>query len=115
MVEKPRDLWLTLGSVALGILLYLLAKTPTLVVICVVAIFGLLVHPVWHFWWIEESLARRVGALIILAGVLVFVGEAAWPREGRAASDQAKVISTPVSTSSLPAATLMPTTSAGSP
>lgn len=79
MFDKPIDRWLGLGSLAVAIALYLLPKTPFVVIACLVVIFGVLVHPVWNFWWIEESLTRRVGALVILAGLLVIMGDLAWP------------------------------------
>jgi len=79
MVEKPRDLWLTLGSIAMGILLFLVPKTGLVVVLCLFIIFVLLIHPAWHFWWIERYLWRRVALLTLLGISLVFLGVGVWP------------------------------------
>lgn len=77
--NKPIDLWLWLGGVAVGILLYLTAKTPVAVVFWVVVFFFVLLHPVWNFWWIEKSLSRRFAAVTILAIISVGVGYISWP------------------------------------
>src|SRR5205814_967910 len=79
MVEKPRDLWLALGSIVIGILLFLLPKTGLVIVLCLLAIFALLIHPAWHFWWIEKQLWRRIAVLSLLAIGLVFLGGSIWP------------------------------------
>jgi len=42
-----------------GLILFLLPKTPRTIVSCLVLIFVLLVHPLWNFWWIEERPRRR--------------------------------------------------------
>src|SRR5882724_6358730 len=76
---KPLELWLGVGGLVVGFLLYLFAKSPLAVVLCVLAIFGLLAYPVWNFWWIEDSYARRIGALLILAGLSVILADLAWP------------------------------------
>lgn len=76
---KPIDRWLGLGGVAVGILLFLFAKTPLAVVFWVVMFFFVLLHPVWNFWWIEKSLSRRFVAVTILAIVSIGVGYIAWP------------------------------------
>lgn len=78
---KPIDRWLWLAGAAVAILLFLFAKTPLVVLICVVVLFGLLVHPVWNFWWIEKDVRRRLLALVGLALVCSFIAYAAWPAE----------------------------------
>lgn len=79
MADKPRDLWLTLGSIAIGILLFLLPKTGAVIVLCLLIIFALLIHPAWHFWWIEKRLWRRIALLTLLAMSLVLLGASIWP------------------------------------
>jgi hypothetical protein len=67
----PIDRWLTLGAAALGIALYLLPKTPVIVVVCVLAIIGLLIHPIWHFPGIERAFWRQIIAVVgLLIGAL---------------------------------------------
>jgi hypothetical protein len=79
MADKPRDLWLALSSIVIGILLYLIPKTGLVIVLCLLAIFALLIHPAWHFWWIEKRLWRRIALLSLLAISLVFLGGSIWP------------------------------------
>ena len=62
-----------------GILLFLYAKTPTMVILCSVAIFALLVHPAWRFWWVEDQRWRQVVGVVLLAAICVLVGYGAWP------------------------------------
>ncbi len=77
--QKPIDRWLALAGVAVGVILFLLPKTPSVVCGAVALIFLLLVHPVWHFWWIEKSAFRRVFACLLLSVALVGLGYSAWP------------------------------------
>jgi hypothetical protein len=77
--SKPIDRWLVLGGAVLAIMLFLIAKTPVVVILCVLSMFGLLVHPVWNFWWIEEAARRRIGALCLLAVALFCIGAYVWP------------------------------------
>lgn len=79
--EKPLDIWLAIAGLVAAVVLFLIPKTPTAVCICTAALFLLTVHPVWNFWWIEKSLARRVFALVSMAIVCLAVGVVSWPRE----------------------------------
>ena len=55
--HKPIDRWLGLMSAAIGVILFLIPKTPSIiVVVCLVLIFLLLIHPVWNLWWVEKCL-----------------------------------------------------------
>jgi len=76
---KPVDAWLTLVTAAIALFFYLFAKTSITVVACVLIMFGLLVHPIWNFWWIEKSLWRRMTSLGAAALLLLLVAIAAWP------------------------------------
>jgi len=67
-------------GLAVGIALYLLPKTPGVILICLVLIFLLLALPIWNFWWIEKALWRRALALLALLGFLAFVGRVSWPK-----------------------------------
>lgn len=58
--KKPTDLWFFLGGAAMTIAFFLIPKTPVVIVFCLVAIFALLIHPLWNFWWIEESKIRQI-------------------------------------------------------
>lgn len=78
--EKPIDRWLGLGAVVIGVVLFLVPKTPTVVVVLLVLILLLLLHPVWNFWWIEKSLSRRIVAFLIVCLLLLYVGKIAWPQ-----------------------------------
>ena len=77
--SKPIDRWLGLGGIVAGIILFLIPKTPLTVMLCCVAIFGLLVHPLWNFWWIENSFIRRCSAIIGLLIALCALGWWTWP------------------------------------
>jgi hypothetical protein len=59
--------------------LYLLPKTPVLVIALVSAIFLILVRPMWNFWWIEKTNVRRVIALMFWVVVCFLIGYASWP------------------------------------
>jgi hypothetical protein len=77
--QKPLDRWLALGSIAVGILFFLLPKSPSVIVGSLVAIAALLLFPIWNFWWIEDAVWRRIGALAALVLALVIVGAFVWP------------------------------------
>jgi len=68
-----------------GLVLFLIPKTPATVILCCVAIFGLLLHPLWNFWWIENSIIRRYSAIVGLLIILVALGWWTWPVEVLAA------------------------------
>src|SRR5438105_4759348 len=76
---KPIDRWLTLGGVAMAILLFLFAKTSLIVVLCAVALFALLIHPVWNFWWIEKRRVRQFFFTGLLFIGCLLIGYKAWP------------------------------------
>lgn len=76
---KPIDRWLALGSVAMGIALFLVPKSEAVVLLSLVAIFLVLLHPIWNFWWIEKSLLRRTLAVIVLVAMLFVFGVYVWP------------------------------------
>jgi hypothetical protein len=86
--QKPVDMWLSVGALAVAVILYMLPKSSVVVVAGLVFIFGLLAHPVWHFWWIEDALWRRLTALIALIGALFYIGYASWPTRS---TDQARI------------------------
>ena len=77
--KKPIDRWLGLVGIAIGVVLFLLPKTPFVVVACCLLIFTLLLHPVWNFWWIEKSISRRCSAIASLAAILFLLGIWTWP------------------------------------
>jgi hypothetical protein len=77
---KPLDKWLTLVGIAVGLVFYLLPKTPLVVTCCLLLIFLLLIHPIWNLWWIEDALWRRCIACLLLISGLVALGCASWPQ-----------------------------------
>jgi hypothetical protein len=77
--RKPVDRWLGLGSIAVGVVFFLLPKTPLVIVLSLVLIFALLIHPVWNFWWIEGKLWRRLGVCCLFVACLFLLGRASWP------------------------------------
>lgn len=87
MAKKPLKTWITCWSLAVAILLFLLIRSPSVVVLCLAAIFGLCVHSIWNFWWIEDGMKRRVGALAVFIVFLVLVGFNAWPRAAELSSE----------------------------
>lgn len=78
--SKPIDRWLTLGFGIVSILLYLLEKTPPVIIGCLASMFALSAHPLWNFWWIEKTTIRRAVALLGMSVVLIGVGIISWPR-----------------------------------
>jgi uncharacterized protein YoxC len=82
--EKPIDRWLGIGGIAVAIVLFLIPKTPPVVVSSLVLMFGLLIHPICHFWWIEDKPWRRWAATALLVVALWYLGKAAWPLESSA-------------------------------
>ena len=81
--KKPIDLWLTIAGVVVTVVLYLLPRTPTVIVICLAFIFGLLCHPVWNFWWIEKTITRKLVALGSLAIAIGTIGAMVKPESQR--------------------------------
>jgi len=59
--------------------MYLLPRTPPYIIVSLVVIFGLLFHPIWYFWWIEEALYRRLSALVLMVICLCLLGYIVWP------------------------------------
>ncbi|HEY3102549.1 MAG TPA: hypothetical protein VGJ69_03105 [Pyrinomonadaceae bacterium] len=78
-MPKPIDLWLAIGGVVVAIILYLVPKTPYVVVGLLAVCFLLVIHPVWNFWWIADYNGRRIIAFMLVAGILAVIGRAAWP------------------------------------
>lgn len=78
---KPVELWFFLGSVAVAVILYLLPKTPSIVIGCLAAIFILLLHPIWNFWWIEQSIWLRLFSILLFASLLCLLGYFVYPKE----------------------------------
>jgi hypothetical protein len=72
--QKPIDRWLALGGIVLGIVLFLVPKSPVVVGVLLGIVFLLMVHPIWTFWWMEDYLPRRIAGLIALATVLTIAG-----------------------------------------
>jgi len=77
--KKPFNLWLTLFSIAVGIVFYLLPKTPFVIIGSLLLIFSLLIHPLWNFWWIEKTLLRRIIACVCFVTALILLGYIVWP------------------------------------
>jgi hypothetical protein len=79
VTEKPLDRWLAALGIAAGIILYLIPKTPLCIILALTAMFALLIHPVWNFWWVEKSIVRRMLSSLALAAGLVVLGVYTWP------------------------------------
>lgn len=77
--QKPLDRWLSGGSIAVGIIFFLLPKTPLVIALALLVVFLLLLHPLWNFWWIEERTWRRLSATALLAIALALLGILVWP------------------------------------
>jgi Na+/melibiose symporter-like transporter len=81
---KPVAMWLGAAAIAIGIIYWLIPeKTLSRVVVSLLAIFVLLVHPVWNFWWIEKKLWSRSLALLVLAVGLSTLGYFTWQSRAR--------------------------------
>lgn len=77
--KKPFDIWLALIIFSAAIIMWLIPKTPLIIIIALIVIFVLLSHPVWNFWWIERELWRRCCALLVVAVCLTVLGYYVWP------------------------------------
>jgi hypothetical protein len=76
---KPIDRWLGLAGIAVGIALYLLPKTPGVVIVSLALMLALLLHPIWKFYWIEDRRWRQATACILLVLGLTVLGVKSWP------------------------------------
>jgi len=63
------------------VIMFLLPKTPSIVIGCLTVIFILLIHPIWNFWWIEQSLWLRMAAILLVASCLCFLGYSVYPNQ----------------------------------
>jgi hypothetical protein len=79
MHSKPLDRWLGVLGIVVGIVYWLVPKNSVTIVLTLMLMFGLLVHPICNFWWIEKRLFRRVWACIVAVAFLVCLGFLAWP------------------------------------
>src|SRR5580692_10735795 len=79
--EKPIDRWLAVGGIAVGIVLFLAPKTTLVIVSLLILVFALMIHPIWHFWWIEKRLWRKLLCTILFVWGLVWFGRISWPSE----------------------------------
>src|SRR5205823_5296734 len=61
-----------------AIVLFLLEKGPFVTVLCVVAMFGLLIHPMLHLPWVKDGLPKRFRALCALGIALVVCVAFGW-------------------------------------
>jgi len=68
-----------LGIGVVGVLLWLLEKTPLTITAALLLIFGMAVHPIWNFWWIEKTHTRRIIALSLVVIILFGLGYEIWP------------------------------------
>lgn len=80
-MQKTIDISLFLVSLAAGVIMTLLPKTLPSVITSLLLIFGLLVYPIWNFWYIERSLWLRLAALFFLAFCLCVYGYIVLPKE----------------------------------
>jgi len=79
--HKPVDRWLGILIGLVGMITYLIPdKTPPVIVGSLVIMFCLAAHPVWNFWWVEEKICRRLTALVVISGALIYLGYRSWPR-----------------------------------
>lgn len=76
---SPLELSLYLLSFVVGVIMYLLPKNPLVVVGCLIAIFCLLIYPIWHLPWIGKSLFLKSAALFFIAALLSIFGYALLP------------------------------------
>ena len=90
---KPIDRWLALLGIAMTIAFFLVPKNPLIVVLSLIAIFALLFHPIWNFWWVERSLFRRALALTVVAALLFVFGVFVWPAKVNTAPSEGQSIS----------------------
>ena len=78
--RNPGDRGLSLGGVAVTIALFLLPKTPPVIVGCLILIALLFLRPVWDLAIIKGSLLSRCTAITALCASLVYFGYSIWPR-----------------------------------
>ena len=78
-IPKPIDRWLGLGIGIVGLVFWLLPKTPGTIITCLFRILAMAIHPTWNFWWIETALWRRIMSIIGACIVLALIGWKSWP------------------------------------
>ena len=81
ITNKPIDRWLGLAGAASGGVFFLITKTPLTVIATLVLIFGLLIHPIWNFWWIEDAPWRRYLSITLFCFSLILIGWYVWPSQ----------------------------------
>lgn len=79
MDREPQDQWLELLALAAALALYLLPKTPPVVLGLAVIIFLLLLHPLWNRPWIKDSRPRQLTTILIWAIAVALIGYVSWP------------------------------------
>jgi hypothetical protein len=97
-MRKHTDLFLGLFSLVAAIIMWLLPKTPIIVIISLVVIFLLLLYPTWNFWWIEKSLRRRFTALLLIASGLYAFGYFILPKDQSSGYAKRPVVFKPFAT-----------------
>lgn len=73
------ELQLSLISLAVGVIMFLLPHTPLIIIASLFLIFGLLFYPIWKYPIIAKSIWRRLVSLFILACLLLLMGYYVWP------------------------------------
>lgn len=73
------DLYLALALGMLGIVMYLIPKSPFVIICLLIIAFCLSFYIVWTFPWIRDSFGRRLGGLLFVAACLCLLGDYVWP------------------------------------
>ena len=72
-------MWLIAAAIA--VVLFLINKTPTSTIICLLALTVLLMHPVTQVPWIRNKRKRQFFAIVVLIAFIIFFGFHVWPTQ----------------------------------
>jgi hypothetical protein len=78
-MSKPIGMWISLFFFVVGLAMIWMARTPSLLIIIMVLMFVSLLHPIYHFWWIEKTRLRRITAIVIYFILIILFGYIVWP------------------------------------
>jgi hypothetical protein len=73
------DRWLALLTLVFVLVLFIVPKTPAIIIFISLIIFVLLLYLLWGHPWVKKKRQRRTGACLVCALVVVWLGYISWP------------------------------------
>lgn len=78
--SKTNNSIATIGSIMIGLLLFVLPRTGNWIIADLSLAFALSLYCVWHCWSLPVTLSKRVGFLILHLGAVSLLAYFVWPR-----------------------------------